>query len=147
MLHFVRLPRILSIFNGVGNRFGIWDHWNGYRFGESVHTQSIRPIISVHAEGIQMTENLPATLQRLHEELSKAPRLAPSTLEELRVLANDIQRVLDSQSQEDADEPTEGSESAIPNRIQALIESFESHHPQLTKTLSMIAERLSDMGI
>ena len=54
-----------------------------------------------------MTDNLPATLHRLHEELTQAPKLDPSTLEELRVLAADIQRVLDSQSHEDADEPAD----------------------------------------
>jgi len=94
-----------------------------------------------------VTDNLPATLHRLHEELTQAPKLDPSTLEELRVLAADIQRVLDSQSQEDAEETADLSDTTLRSRIHSLIDDFGSHHPQLTETLSIIAERLSDMGI
>jgi hypothetical protein len=94
-----------------------------------------------------MSEELAKTLRQLHVELTNLPRLDAATLDSLRTLAGDIQKVIDSQTQEDADEPSDANAGTLSERIEALVNDFEAHHPQLTKTLSMIAERLSDMGI
>jgi hypothetical protein len=45
---------------------------------------------------------------------------------------------------EDADD-TNGE--TLSSRVQSFVDEFEIQHPQLTKTLSTIAERLADMGI
>jgi len=94
-----------------------------------------------------MADDLATTLMNLHKELSQNPKLEPKTLEALRLLVGDIQRVVDSQCGEDAEEPSQPSDQTLGERLTAIIEGFEKEHPQLTQTLSMVAERLADMGI
>lgn len=89
-------------------------------------------------------------LQMLHElrdSLAHGQTLDANSKEALKGLAAEIQQVLDSTSTEDADEPATGESESVTERIQAYVESLEAQHPALTRTLSMIAERLSDMGI
>jgi hypothetical protein len=97
-----------------------------------------------------MTEGLGEILKRLHSELSGQPRLDPGTVESLRVLAADIERALAAQPHASNTAGTESApiaEGSLSSRVASVLEDFEAHHPQLTKTLSMIAERLADMGI
>lgn len=97
-----------------------------------------------------MSEGLGEILKRLHSELSGQPRLDPGTVESLRVLAADIERALAAQSQPpqpSGPDSTPSPDESLSSRVTGLLEDFEAHHPQLTKTLSMIAERLADMGI
>jgi hypothetical protein len=96
-----------------------------------------------------MTNGLAEVLKRLHEELSEHPRLDTGTVESLKALATEIQLAIDSQAHGDESESSEDelTDERLSSRVQQAIEDFEAQHPQLTKTLSMIAERLADMGI
>ena len=101
-------------------------------------------------------EELAQTLDRLHQQLSHGPQLDEPTRESLRALLDEIQVVCanpDSAAQADdsAVESTPAQqpelERSLNQRLQDVIEDFETRHPQLTATLSQIADRLSDMGI
>jgi len=103
-----------------------------------------------------MTDELAKTLRSLHELLAQKPKLDDASLEALQVLASDIDKVIERQTQRGEEDLEEGSgtdpedsasSDSLSDRVQAFIDDVEAHHPQLTKTLSMIAERLSDMGI
>lgn len=86
-------------------------------------------------------EELSKTLEKLHQELSHTPQLDEQTIESMRSLLEEIQASL-SRSDSDDSHPL-----TITQRIQELITDFETRHPQLTATLSQIADRLTDMGI
>ncbi len=90
-------------------------------------------------------EDLAQTLDKLHEELSGNPQLDEHTLRSMRSLLDEIQVVI---SRFDSGKPTEDSQPlSIAQRLQEMISDFEVRHPQLTSTLSQIADRLTDMGI
>jgi hypothetical protein len=91
-----------------------------------------------------MSDELSEAMGRLHEELAQHPHLDASTVASLKALASDIQRLIDQQTGE---QPSSSNTSILSSRIQEYVDEFEVNHPQLTKTLSMIAERLADMGI
>jgi hypothetical protein len=86
--------------------------------------------------------DLSAQLERLHQELALHPQLDAKSIESLRLIAQDIQEVL---ARSDAQTPSTNANLA--DRVRDLVADFEQRHPQLTNTLSTIAERLSDMGI
>ena len=90
-------------------------------------------------------EELAQTLDRLHDQLSRGPQLDEATLRSLRTLLEEIQVVCEN-AQPGTPESAE-QDRTLNQRLQDVIEDFESRHPQLTKTLSQIADRLSDMGI
>ncbi|MCU0709843.1 MAG: DUF4404 family protein [Pirellula sp.] len=113
-----------------------------------------------------MTNTLGEVLKRLHDELAEHPRLDAGTVESLKALATEIQNAIDSQTGSSATTKTVSSpggasaaasggemaengslDASLSSRVNQVIEDFEAHHPQLTRTLSMIAERLADMGI
>jgi hypothetical protein len=91
-------------------------------------------------------EELAQSLDRLKQQLSHGPQLDEATLHSLRVLLDDIQRVCANPEPAAPDE-VEVEERSLNQRLQDVIEDFELRHPQLTSTLSQIADRLSDMGI
>jgi hypothetical protein len=96
-----------------------------------------------------MTGNdLRRTLEQLHLDLSQNPNLDSSTVQSLRTLAEDIQKVLERASSDgEVLASDEVENTTLADRMRGLIADFEVQHPQLTSTLSTIAERLSDMGI
>jgi ElaB/YqjD/DUF883 family membrane-anchored ribosome-binding protein len=82
------------------------------------------------------------TLQHLHTELSQADRVDPATLQELRAVTDDINRLLDEKadpSQDDVDPVTRG--------LKNLLLKFESEHPQLSARIGEVADALAAMGI
>ncbi|MEQ1824728.1 MAG: DUF4404 family protein [Pirellula sp.] len=89
--------------------------------------------------------DLPATLEQLHLQLAQHPQLDEQSIQSLRVLAQDIENVL-NQADGQSDK-TQNADMSLADRMRNLISDFEVQHPQLTNTLSTIAERLSDMGI
>jgi hypothetical protein len=91
-----------------------------------------------------MSDELSEAMGRLHQELAQHPQLDASTVDSLKVLTSDIQRLIDEQA---GKQPSLSDASTLSSRIQEYVDEFESNHPQLTRTLSMIAERLADMGI
>lgn len=92
-------------------------------------------------------EELAQTLDRLHDQLSRSPQLDEATLRSLRALLDEIQVVCDNAQTSGTTAATSEQERSLNQRLQSMIEDFESRHPQLTTTLSQIADRLSDMGI
>ncbi len=90
-------------------------------------------------------DELSKTLEKLHEELSHSPQLDENTLRSMRSILDEIQTAI---SRIDSVPPASDSEPlTITQRLQEMISVFEARHPQLTATLSQIADRLTDMGI
>lgn len=84
-------------------------------------------------------DTLGPILESLHLSLSQSPQLDESTTAKLKALVDEIQSVL-------AQNESSPSGSLI-GRVQEFVSDFEDRHPQLTQSLAMVAERLSDMGI
>jgi len=80
-------------------------------------------------------------LDSLHKQLASLPSLTPQNIDDLKAIAAEIQTTLEKQS------PSTGNSPTLSSRISLLVEDFETNHPQLTQTLSTLAERLADMGI
>lgn len=96
-------------------------------------------------------EELSQTLNRLQEQLAENPQLDEATLQSLRALLDEIEAAtLRSQAARAAqgaaaDETAE--ELSLSQRLRKSVEDFEFRHPQLTVTLSQIADSLAEMGI
>jgi hypothetical protein len=122
-----------------GVSFGIREHVASTRIGKSNclgHDTFLKG-------SIDMSDELSEAMGRLHQELAQNPQLDASKIESLRALASEIQHAIGEQETE----ASRLSEARFSSRIQEYIEALESQHPKLTQTLSMIAERLADMGI
>lgn len=94
-------------------------------------------------------EELLRTLEKLHSELSQNPQLDEGTLQSMRAIVNEIQLSI-ANSVNDKSEASPKIQTETPfftERLQDLITRFEARHPQITATLSNIADRLTDMGI
>lgn len=91
-----------------------------------------------------MSESISDLVQKLHVALSEHPRLDSSTEEALGRLASDIRDSLSSAPQKNEEFATS---ETLSGRILSFLESYEAQNPKITQTLSMIAERLADMGI
>jgi hypothetical protein len=83
------------------------------------------------------------TLAKLHAELSNSDQVDPATLESLRTLTADLQRLLDRPSAGGA--PAEVRPAA--RGLRDLLLEFEADHPQLSDTLGKVADALAGMGI
>jgi ABC-type transporter Mla subunit MlaD len=80
-------------------------------------------------------------LDSLHKQLASLPALTPQNIDDLKAIVTEIQSTLEKQS------PTTDNSPTLSSRLNLLVEDFEKNHPQLTQTLSTLAERLADMGI
>jgi hypothetical protein len=80
-------------------------------------------------------------LTRLHEQLSRTKTADPATLEELRKLTDDIDRLVGEQTvdREDAEPITSG--------LRNLLLQFEADHPQLSVAIGKVADALAAIGI
>jgi DNA-binding transcriptional LysR family regulator len=94
-------------------------------------------------------EELTQTLDRLHQQLSHGPQLDEANLRSLRALLDEIQIACERAEQAGSTTNTHqiANERSLNQRLQEVIGDFEHRHPQLTTTLSQIADRLADMGI
>lgn len=88
-----------------------------------------------------MTDALHEALSKLRASLADPSSLDEQTLAELGQLANDIEQALDRTKHEPL------HSTGISERLSDWIEQLEAEHPEWTRTLSMVAERLADMGI
>ncbi len=94
------------------------------------------------------TEDLSQTLSKLHEELSARPELDADTIRSLKLLLGEIQAALESQGNEEPSTASaQGTSMSVVEKLKSAIEEFEARHPDLTLSLSQIADRLSAMGI
>ena len=92
-----------------------------------------------------MTKPLDQVMEQLRLALANPQSLDDKTLGSLRQLADDIERTLSGTGSQDAQQdPASGG---LSERLQGWIEQLEADHPEWTNTLSLIAERLADMGI
>ncbi len=82
------------------------------------------------------------TLQKLERELAGTNEVDDSTRQSLRNLIGDIQSKVGTEEVAD-----EAAEPTLNQRMTEVLADFEVKHPQLTATLSQIADRLADMGI
>jgi hypothetical protein len=90
-------------------------------------------------------DELSKTLEKLHQELAQNPPLDESTLQSMRAIAEEIQSAIARMSTNPATPQSEPP--TITDRLREMISEFEARHPQLTSTMSQIADRLTDMGI
>lgn len=91
--------------------------------------------------GDMTQEELIARLTALHQELSQVERANPETLESLRVLTKDLERLTGHQQEvsvEDAEPVT--------SPLKDLLWKFEAEHPQLSASLGRVADALAAMG-
>ncbi len=89
-------------------------------------------------------EDLEQALDSLHQSLADTPQIDEQMAVKMRLLIDEIQQTLSrSSSAANANMP----HSTLTTRVQGLISDFELQHPKLTSNLSLIAERLADMGI
>ncbi len=91
------------------------------------------------------TEELVNSIRRLHELLEKNEPLETTAKEALLAITEEIRQALAS-ADRTKQEATE-AEPTLASQVSDWIIELEAKHPQLTHTLSQIADRLSDMGI
>ena len=89
-------------------------------------------------------EDLEQTLDALHQNLADTPQIDEPTAAKMRLLIDEIQSALARTTPVPDATP---SHQTLTARVQELISDFEVNHPKLTSNLSLIAERLADMGI
>ncbi len=92
-------------------------------------------------------DELSKTLEKLHVELSQSPQLDEKTLQSMRSILDEIQMTISRMDNIQAEGDSEPVSISIAQRLREMISDFEVRHPQLTATLSQIADRLTDMGI
>jgi hypothetical protein len=81
-------------------------------------------------------------LAQLHEELARTDCADPATLEQLRTLTADIERLTGEEEAVDADEA-----EPITSGLRNLLLKFESEHPQLAVAIGKVADALAAIGI
>ncbi len=89
-------------------------------------------------------DDLEQALDSLHQSLADTPQIDEQMAVKMRLLIDEIQQTLSRSSlAASANMP----HSTLTTRVKGLISDFELQHPKLTSNLSLIAERLADMGI
>jgi hypothetical protein len=87
-------------------------------------------------------------LAKLHAELSKSDQVDPATLESLRTLTADLNRLLSKQGgQPGAAAAKQDDVEPVTRGLRDLLLEFEAEHPQLSGTLGKVADALAAMGI
>ncbi len=88
--------------------------------------------------------DLEQLLDSLRQNLADNSAIDEQVAEKMRLLVEDIQNTLTRSA---ATSEPEANNPLLAGRVQEFIDDFQAHHPRLTSNLSMIAERLADMGI
>jgi uncharacterized coiled-coil protein SlyX len=88
--------------------------------------------------------DLEKLLNSLRQNLADNSAIDEQVAEKMRLLVEDIQNTLTRSASASQSESTN---PLLAGRVQEFIDDFQAHHPRLTSNLSMIAERLADMGI
>jgi chromosome segregation ATPase len=82
------------------------------------------------------------TLESLHRDLSSADQVDPEAERLLRAVTDDIHRLLDDQREA----PQEALKS-LSARLQSLMQSWETDHPQIAGLIGRTADALANLGI
>jgi len=88
-------------------------------------------------------DELHQTLQQLHDELARAPRVDPESERLLRELMADIAKLVGDR---DAGEAAEESGGILDRLVEASKE-FEENHPGLVTAIGRVADALSRIGV
>lgn len=91
--------------------------------------------------------DLKQTLESLRSILSEPSAMDEQAVGEMRLIVDEIQSVLARSNSPNSLSQSAPVHRSLSERIQEFVEDFEVQHPQLTSNLSLIAERLADMGI
>ena len=89
-------------------------------------------------------DDLEKALKSIHDSLDDASQIDADMVQKLRTLVDDIHLAIAKSPIVNEPAPTQAT---LTNRLNSLITDFEIRHPTLTTNLSLIAERLADMGI
>ena len=87
-------------------------------------------------------DELLTTLEQLHRELSQTNEVNPEAERLLRVVTDDIQRLLDDEQES----PPEDSKS-LSAKLESLTLSWEESHPQIAQLIGQVASALANFGI
>jgi hypothetical protein len=87
-------------------------------------------------------QQLLATLERLHGELSATEQVDSETLELLEKVTADIERLLKKSGRATAAEV-----EPVSSGLRDLVLKFEADHPQLSANIGKVADALAAMGI
>ena len=117
------------------------DFWS-WMVHNSIRTLTL--LLDPLRQSLQMNNKLDQQLAEFRALLARSEHLEPETLEALGDLAGDIQQLIESN---DPDSHATTGLSGVSERLSGWIDRFELEHPELTHTLSQVAERLADMGI
>jgi len=82
------------------------------------------------------------TLKTLHEELSQGEQIDPPTLDLLKTVTVDIQRLLERSG----NVPANDTEPVV-NGLQELLLRFEGKHPRLATLIEQVTDGLANLGI
>jgi outer membrane protein TolC len=85
-------------------------------------------------------EILQAKLEQLRTELAGASGLDEKTYVQLRALVADIERAIETESEDAESEP-------LSEQVEDMVLKFEAEHPQLTSALNQVAAALANIGI
>ena len=86
-------------------------------------------------------EQLRATLKQLHDELAQAEDVDTETLDRLRTLTEDLDRVMD-----ECDDPSAEDVQSNASGLKDLLLKFEAEHPQMAAAVGRVADALAAMG-
>jgi Domain of unknown function (DUF4404) len=89
-------------------------------------------------------QELSEMLAKLHAELSKSDQVDPATLESLRALTADVNRLL---GQSDAAAAAPDEVEPVTRGLKDWLLGVEAEHPQLSDRLGRVADALAAMGI
>lgn len=131
--------------------------WNPVHYKELRGSRRALLATGKYSEELMTNQELAQTLDRLHEQLSQSPQLDEATVQSLRALLDEIEaatvRTEEAATGQDAGTPeheaaaTSAQELSLSGKLRKTVEDFEFRHPQLTVTLSQIADSLAEMGI
>jgi hypothetical protein len=89
-------------------------------------------------------DGLQQAIEELHQSLGDSPKIDAETMQKMRSLVEEINLAIANFTSETA---PAFSKEGLRERLKAFVDDFEVQHPKLTTNLSLIAERLADMGI
>jgi hypothetical protein len=87
-------------------------------------------------------QELTSKLAQLHTELSSTDEVDPESLDLLRKLTSDINRLLDKKESVDAADAED-----VTSGLKNLLLKFEAEHPELSLSLGKVADALAAIGI
>ena len=92
-------------------------------------------------------DNLNQALKSIHTILGDAALIDAEMAHKLQSLVVEINSAIAKSSVTSLAEESIPAENTLSNRLKTFISDFEVQHPKLTTNLSLVAERLADMGI